>query len=93
MRHVHVIVHGRVQGVGYRYGLREQAQKLGITGWVRNRRDDAVEAVLVGDPVAVDTALAWMEHGPAGAEVRSMETAGGAFATPLHDAFEVHPSA
>lgn len=93
MRHVHVIVHGRVQGVGYRFALQQFAQKQGLTGWVRNRRDDAVEAVLVGDPVAVDTALAWMEQGPAGAEVTSLETAGGAFATPLEDAFQIRPNA
>lgn len=89
-----MIVRGRVQGVGYRYGLREQAQRLGIAGWVRNRRRDAVEAVLVGDAGAVDAALAWMEHGPEGAVVDSLETSGGAaFAVPPDGRFEVRHSA
>ncbi|GAB3282464.1 acylphosphatase [Microbacterium lacusdiani] len=91
---MHVIVHGRVQGIGYRYGLREQAQRLGLAGWVRNRHGDAVEAVLAGDAGAVEAALAWVEHGPEGAEVQSLETSGGAaFAVPEDGGFEIRRSA
>ena len=45
-----VRVHGRVQGVGYRYACVQHARALGVTGWVRNRMDDTVEALLQGTP-------------------------------------------
>jgi acylphosphatase len=69
MKHVHVIVRGTVQGVGYRYTLRIVASDAGVTGWVRNRRDGSVEAELHGTPDAVDEVLAWMAEGPPGAVV------------------------
>lgn len=69
MRRVHVIVTGDVQGVGYRYTMRLEAQGAGVTGWVRNRRDGRVEAELEGPQVAVDAVLAWMAEGPPGSRV------------------------
>ncbi|MEH3089276.1 MAG: acylphosphatase [Microbacterium arborescens] len=69
MRSVHVIVGGRVQGVGYRYSLRLEAERAGVAGWVRNRSDGSVEAVLEGTDAAVDDVLAWMAGGPPGAHV------------------------
>jgi acylphosphatase len=62
-------VSGRVQGVGYRDALCEQAERAGLTGWVRNRSDGTVEAVLQGDAQAVDAVLAWARRGPAAARV------------------------
>lgn len=69
MRSVHVIVEGRVQGVGYRYSLLLEADRRGVAGWVCNRTDGSVEAVLEGTDDAVDAVLAWMAEGPPGARV------------------------
>jgi len=65
----HVSIGGLVQGVGYRDGLRQQAERLGITGWVRNRRDGTVEAVIRGRRDAVETLLGWARVGPPAARV------------------------
>lgn len=64
MKRVHVVVTGRVQGVGYRYSLWSVAERAGVTGWVRNRGYDSVEAELEGAPEAVDEILDWMLSGP-----------------------------
>lgn len=69
MKRVHVIVTGAVQGVGYRYTLRLVARDAGVTGWVRNRRDGAVEAEVQGASAQVDQVLAWMASGPPGSRV------------------------
>lgn len=66
---IHVEISGRVQGVGYRAWLAQAAGTLGIAGWVRNRRDGGVEAVLSGGGKTVESALALMERGPPGARV------------------------
>jgi acylphosphatase len=63
----HIVISGRVQGVGFRYSMAEEAERLGITGWVRNRRDGTVEAVVDGDEV--ETLLAWARRGPPSARV------------------------
>ena len=64
-----LIVSGRVQGVGFRYFLRAEAARLGATGWVRNRADGTVEAVVAGTPVAIAGLLAAARRGPPGARV------------------------
>lgn len=69
MRRVRAIVTGRVQGVSYRASTADEAQRLGLTGWVRNRADGAVELEAAGDPVRVGELLAWCEHGPPAARV------------------------
>jgi len=63
------VVSGRVQGVYYRASTQQQARRLAVAGWVRNRPDGSVEAWLEGAPDAVEALLAWMRRGPAGARV------------------------
>ena len=82
----HLVIRGRVQGVGYRDAMVDAATALGIAGWVRNRRDGAVEAWLQGDAEAVDRLVAWCRRGPAPARVNdvAIETID---ADPVHGAF------
>ncbi|WP_448002875.1 acylphosphatase [Agromyces bauzanensis] len=68
-----VIVHGEVQGVGFRYSARYEAARLGVAGWVRNRPDGAVEAEIEGDEASVAVMLEWFAEGPPGAVVRRAE--------------------
>ena len=93
-RTLHLRVSGRVQGVGYRYALREEAQANGITGWVRNRRDGTVEAVVQGDPAAIEGILDWAKRGPPAARVSEViaPAAQGEFDRP-YTGFELLPSA
>ena len=70
---LHLRIAGRVQGVGYRYGLLDEALARGLTGWVRNRRDGSVEALLQGDSAAVEAALAWARRGPPAARVERVD--------------------
>jgi acylphosphatase len=70
---LHLMISGRVQGVGFRAAMCQQAAVLGLQGWVRNRRDGRVEAVVVGRPEQVDLLRAWARHGPRGAIVTSIE--------------------
>ena len=67
-------VAGKVQGVGFRYSLQEQAERLGIRGWVRNRRDGSVEALVQGTPEAVDAITAWARQGPRGSRVTEVRS-------------------
>lgn len=65
----HLRIHGRVQGVYYRQSLQEQAQALEVTGWVRNRLDSSVEAVVCGSPQALERLIEWSRTGPPAAVV------------------------
>jgi len=71
---IHVLVSGQVQGVGYRYFVRQTAESLGVGGWVRNLRDGRVEAVLTGPPDAVQVVLDEIDRGPPGAKVDEVIT-------------------
>ncbi|MNC86234.1 Acylphosphatase [compost metagenome] len=62
-------ISGRVQGVGYRDALRRQALACGLAGWVRNRHDGTVEALLQGDAGRVEELIAWARRGPPAARV------------------------
>jgi acylphosphatase len=78
-------IRGRVQGVGYRWAMVGQARRLGLCGWVRNRRDGSVEAMVAGPSDAVDQIVAWARQGPRSAVVGAVDVyaAEGSF-----DAFE-----
>jgi acylphosphatase len=69
---------GRVQGVGFRIHMERKARELGVTGWVRNRRDGSVEAMVQGVPAAVDAMIAWARRGPTSAVVNALEISEGA---------------
>ena len=64
-----LFIHGRVQGVGFRWALTEEARKLCLDGWVRNRDDGSVEALLIGPQEAVDALTVWAHRGPPRARV------------------------
>ena len=68
----HLVISGRVQGVFYRESMRREAERLGVTGWMRNRRDGAVEAVVQGEEDAVEAMIAWTWTGPAAARVEDV---------------------
>jgi acylphosphatase len=73
MERRHLVIHGRVQGVGFRASLAWEAQKEGVAGWVRNRRDGTVETMLCGSDEAVAAMIAWSRRGPPGARVDRVE--------------------
>ena len=66
-------IHGHVQGVFYRESMRQCAEQLKVTGWIRNRTDGSVEAVIQGDPVALETLTDWARRGPPAARVDRVE--------------------
>lgn len=69
---VRVLISGKVQGVGFRYSTHQQADRLGLSGWVRNRSDGRVEAVFEGQLTAVEQAIAWCRQGPLSADVTDL---------------------
>lgn len=73
MRAVRLRVYGRVQGVYFRQGTREQARARGLTGWVRNLPDGSVEALFEGEEAGLREVIAWCSHGPPAARVDDME--------------------
>lgn len=85
----HLLITGRVQGVAYRASMAREAQVLGVTGWVRNRADGSVEAVIAGSPEQVAAMLAWARRGPPAAAVDhvAVELGSGVF-----DSFELRAS-
>lgn len=73
MKRIHAIVQGTVQGVGFRYATNAEADRLGVTGWVRNVGSDRVEAEIQGDERQVDGMRDWLRHGPQSAVVERVE--------------------
>jgi acylphosphatase len=73
MKRAHVRVHGSVQGVFFRVEARDRAHSMGVSGWVRNLPDGAVEAVFEGEDAQVDSMVEWSRRGPARAEVDDVD--------------------
>ncbi|MBT9613865.1 MAG: acylphosphatase [Burkholderiales bacterium] len=73
----HIRLSGRVQGVFFRESMYREATKLGVNGWVRNRHDGSLEAMLQGEAAQVDALIAWAKRGPVAAQVESVEVSVG----------------
>ena len=67
-----VTISGRVQGVGFRYALADEARARKLCGWVRNRRDGSVEAIIAGPEADVEAVIAWTHRGPPAARVTAV---------------------
>ena len=80
-----VIIHGWVQGVYFRAFTRDQARSLGLTGWVRNRRDGTVEALFEGEKDKVDEMVAWCKRGSPSSRVEQVEVSSGPFSGDFDD--------
>lgn len=91
VRTVHVMISGRVQGVGYRAWAADEAMARGLSGWVRNRRDDGVEAIFSGEVTDVAAMLEACGAGPRIARVDAVEVED--IASPETGAFRVLPTA
>ncbi|NKB18628.1 MAG: acylphosphatase [Pseudanabaena sp. CRU_2_10] len=76
--HVHVLISGLVQGVGYRFSTASEARRRHLAGWVRNLSDGRVEAVFEGDRPDVVKMLEWCQHGPVGSVVKDVRAEYGA---------------
>jgi acylphosphatase len=72
MPSIHLEIAGRVQGVGFRWFVKERARRLGITGWVRNRPDGTVEVAGSGDRESLDAFTSALRRGPDGARVEQL---------------------
>ncbi len=86
----HLSIRGRVQGVGFRFFVQREAEKRGVTGWVRNRADGSVEAMLQGPDDEVEAVIESSRRGPRSANVIEMQVSEG---TGSYSAFEVRPTA
>ena len=84
-----LVARGLVQGVWFRESMRREAEALGITGWVRNRLDGSVEAVVQGAPAAVEAITRWARRGPEAAQVSALEVSQ---ASGIFEGFEKRPS-
>jgi len=73
VKRVRVVVHGDVQGVGFRAATLYEARQLGVSGWVRNLRDGSVEAYAEGEPAAIDRLITWLRRGPSLSRVTSID--------------------
>ncbi len=89
MKTLKVFVSGKVQGVWFRQSTKEQADRLGITGWVRNLEDGRVEALLQGEEQNLETLKHWLHRGPSNARVSQVEISEDLDHNEVHDAFHI----
>lgn len=75
MKQLHIKISGRVQGVGFRYSTVQLAQKLNLTGWIRNSEDGGVEIMAEGEENNLQELLKWTQTGPPSAQVENVEHA------------------
>ncbi len=89
----HLVISGRVQGVGFRFYAERKARELGLSGWVRNRRDGTVEAVIQGEPGAIEAMTSWARRGPPSAQVTDVRISeGGGEYREEYSGFETRPT-
>ena len=86
---LHVRVTGMVQGVGFRWFVRERARRLGLSGWVRNHEDGSVEVAAAGDEQQVELLRAELQRGPSGARVKALDDVDGPLREPLETPFGI----
>ena len=89
MSQLYVRVTGVVQGVGFRWFVRERARRLGLAGWVRNLPDGSVEVAAAGDDGQIELLKEQLRRGPRGAEVAALEPVGAPLPEPLPAPFEI----
>jgi len=89
-RAVRLTITGKVQGIGYRDFVERQAKAMSVAGWVRNRRDGSVEAVIVGPASSVETIIAACRRGPPAAAVKEVRIA--EHSGPLPEGFTTLPT-
>jgi acylphosphatase len=85
LKQVQLRVHGRVQGVFFRATAQREARRLGLTGWVRNRKDASVELVAEGEEAGIKDLIAWANRGPSAARVDRVDVRWRSFAGDYHD--------
>jgi len=90
VRQLHLRISGRVQGVGFRWFVREEARRLGLGGWVTNLPNGDVEVAAGGEASSLERAPKPLEVGPTGAGVVAVEDVAGERATPLPYPFTIH---
>jgi acylphosphatase len=88
----HLMIEGRVQGVGYRASFAAQARMLGLAGWVRNRRDGAVEACVSGTQPAEEAIIGWARQGPPAAQVKQVQVSDADEASVADGPFAILPT-
>jgi acylphosphatase len=88
LKRVHLYISGKVQGVYFRQGMKETAEKNNVKGWVKNLQDKRVEAILEGEESNVDAVIEWSHFGPPGASVKEVKILIETFKDELSD-FEI----
>ena len=90
MQQLHVRISGRVQGVGFRWFAREEARRLGLSGWVTNLPGGEVEVIAGGEPLSLERLRRALQVGPSGAAVTTLEDVQDELSTPLPYPFAIH---
>jgi acylphosphatase len=89
VRTINARIYGRVQGVAFRYHTKRKADSLGVAGWVKNRSDGSVEAMVTGEAGKLADMIAWLHHGPTSAVVKEVQVTEVVAAEAPHSGFEI----